>query len=198
MDFAQAILIEDSISNVSISDQDVSEARFPQLNLSDSIVTKIDWTQVAIGRFDVLNCHLNNCDFTASKLSSSSWFVTSVDGARMSGTQITESSFKNVTFSNCKLDLVNFRFSRLHSVVFRDCMISDADFNNATLKNVEFIGCTITGISFSSARMDNVDLSGSYIENVKGVRNLKGATIGDDQLIQLAPLLAAEAGLKIK
>lgn len=77
-------------------------------------------------------------------------------------------------------------------------MISDADFNNATLKNVEFIGCTITGISFSSARMDNVDLSGSYIENVKGVRNLKGATIGDDQLIQLAPLLAAEAGLKIK
>lgn len=82
-------------------------------------------------------------------------------------------------------------------MIFEDCMLDDVDFYGATLKNVEFIGCTIHKITFDAAKMRNVDLSKSTIGKMQGIASLKGATISYDQLIQLAPYFAAEAGIKV-
>ncbi|MNL67363.1 hypothetical protein D3C87_1919370 [compost metagenome] len=82
--------------------------------------------------------------------------------------------------------------------MFDGCVLNDVDFYEAQLKNVEFINCTISRITFANARMMHVDISGSDVEGVNGISSLRGVTISYEQLMQLAPSFAAEAGIKIK
>jgi hypothetical protein len=46
--------------------------------------------------------------------------------------------------------------------------------------------------------MTNVDVSQSTIESINGIGSLRGVTMSHDQLMQLAPYFAVEAGIKIK
>ena len=189
---------DDTLSEASIDSESFTGLKLKQLHISESLLVKSDFSHIAIEHLDVLDVALKGCNFTASKFPNSSWHVALIDGARCSGTMMSNSVFKNVTFKNSKLELVNFRFSRFENIVFEGCTIDDADFYNATLKNVEFINCTINSVTFASARMSNVDISKSHIEGIKGVNSLKGVTISYDQLMQLAASLADEAGIKVK
>lgn len=189
---------EDSIVGYKIEDFIVTSDDLENTSLSESVFNKVDFTEVTTNRFDVTDCDFRNCNFTASKFPESSWHRVSIDAGRCSGLQITNGVLKNVDFKNSKLDLVNFRFSRLENVAFEDCVLNDVDFYDAQLKNVEFVNCTINKITFASARMINVDISKSYIESVNGVSSLRGVTISYDQLMQLAPSFAKEAGIKVK
>jgi len=197
-DIADFLSDDDTIAEVSVDSESFSGLKMKQLNINESLISKSDFSHIAIEHFDVLDAEFKGCNFTASKFPNSSWHVALIDGARCSGMMMSNSVFKNVTFKNSKLELVNFRFSRMENIVFEGCAIDDADFYNATLKNVEFINCTINSVTFASARLSNVDISKSQIEGIKGVNSLKGVTISYDQLMNLAPSLAAEAGIKIK
>jgi uncharacterized protein YjbI with pentapeptide repeats len=111
---------------------------------------------------------------------------------------VQNSSFKNVQFTGCKLDIVNFRFTTMENIIFEECMLDDADFYGATLKAVTFRNCTISKITFAAAEMRAVDLSESTIQSIQGIDSLKGTTLSYDQLVQLAPYFAAELGITIK
>jgi len=189
---------DDTVSEMLIDSESLAGLKLKQLHISESLITKSDFSHIAIEHLDVLDAEFKGCNFTASKLPSSSWHVALIDGTRCSGTMLPNSVFKNVTFKNSKLELVNFRFSRLEHIIFDGCTIDDADFYSATLKNVAFINCTMNSVTFASARMSNVDISKSQIEGIKGVNSLKGVTISYDQLMQLAASLADEAGIKVK
>ncbi len=169
-----------------------------RVSISDSRLIKTDLSQITLERFDALNTEFIGCNFAASKFPHSSWHITTIEGARCSGMQVTDSSLKNVTFKNCKLEFVNFRFSKLENIIFEDCMLEDVDFYSANLRNIEFIHCTMNKVTFANARVTQVDISQSEIETVNGATSLRGVTASYDQVMQLAPLFAAEAGIKIK
>jgi len=197
-DVATFLRRDDSLSEVSVENDSFAALSTKLLNITESSIIKSDFTHTAVEHLDVLDTEFKGCNFTASKFANSSWHVVMIDGARCSGMLVSNSVLKNVTFKNSKLELVNFRFSRFENILFDGCIIDDADFYNATLKNVEFINCTINSITFANARMNAVDISKSQIEGIKGVSSLKGVTISYDQLMQLAPSLASEAGIKVK
>ncbi len=50
----------------------------------------------------------------------------------------------------------------------------------------------------TGARLRDVDLRGADLSRVDGVAGLAGASIDERQLAELAPLLAAEAGLTVR
>jgi uncharacterized protein YjbI with pentapeptide repeats len=188
---------EDVITGLRIENTWLTSADLQKKSVSESLLMKVDFTQVTVPKFDVTDCDFRACNFTASKFPESSWHRVSIDGARCSGLQITNGILKNVDFKNCKLEMVNFRFSRLENVAFEDCVINDVDFYDAQLKNVEFVNCTINKVTFASARMISVDISKSNVEGINGINSLRGVTMSYDQLMQLAPAFAAEAGIKI-
>lgn len=188
---------EDLISGFHIEDTWLTSDELEKKSFSELRLTKVDFSQVTVAKFDVTDCDLRACNFTASKFPESSWHRVSIEGARCSGLQITNGILKNVDFKNCKLEMVNFRFSRLESVAFEDCVINDVDFYDAQLKNVEFVNCTINNVTFASARMVSVDISKSAVDGINGINSLRGVTMSYDQLMQLAPAFAAEAGIKI-
>jgi len=188
---------EDNISGLRIEHATFSSADLDKIALSESLLNKVDFLQVDVSKFDVLDCIFRSCDFTTAKFPESSWHRVSIDSGRCTGLQMTNSTLKNIDFKNSKLDMVNFRLSHLENISFDGCVLNDVDFYNARLKNVEFVNCTINGVTFASARMTNVDISKSQVEGLKGINSLRGVTISYDQLMQFAPAFAAEAGIKI-
>jgi uncharacterized protein YjbI with pentapeptide repeats len=188
---------DDTISGVHIQSTWLSAADLDRKHLTESLLTYVDFSKMNVPRFGVLDCEFKNCNFTTAKFPESSWQRVKIDGARCSGLQITNGTLRDITFNNCKLELVNLRFSRLENVLFENCVIDDVDFYDAKLKNVHFINCTINEITFASARMMSVDISQSTIQGIKGINSLKGVTISYDQLMQFAPSFAAEFGIKV-
>jgi len=197
-DIHELFKTEDDITGVRIEGVTLTSNDLKNINIAESFFNKVDFEHSDIQRFDVLDSIFRGCNFTATKFPESSWRRVSIDAGRCIGMQLANSTLRDIDFKNSKLDMVNFRFSHLENVGFDGCTLNDVDFYDARLKNVEFVNCTINGITFASARMNNVDISKSTVEGIKGINSLRGVTISYDQLMQLAPSFAAEAGIKVK
>ncbi|HYH75315.1 MAG TPA: pentapeptide repeat-containing protein [Candidatus Saccharimonadales bacterium] len=137
-------------------------------------------------------------DISAAKCFDAGILRTELLGCRMSGTQLGESSLKDVTFENCKLDLVSFRKCRLERVVFRNCVLDEADFIGATLIDVVFLQCELRQTDFNRAHCTRVDMTRSDLSDIKGVTSLKNVRIKPEQMMTLAPLLCAEVGFTLE
>lgn len=121
-----------------------------------------------------------------------------VSDSRFSGAEFAEGQFEDCHFKNVKFDEAGFRFASFKRVVFEDCVLQQADFTNAKFSHVVFRGCELEGASFVSVDCSHVDVSTENLTECKGITGLKGATISELQLIQLAPLFASELGFHIK
>ncbi len=139
----------------------------------------------------------SNCVLTTTSCGESSWHRVSVDNSRCTGLGLQTSTLQDVVFTDCKLNLVNFRFAKLKNVVFEGCDLSEADFYCSELTNVRFDGCALDGVEFSGSKLKRVDLRCSDVSSLRSANSLTGAIIDSTQLIILAPLLAAEAGIEI-
>jgi hypothetical protein len=91
-----------------------------------------------------------------------------------------------------KLGYLNARTAVWQDVVFRDCMIDELDLGSATISRLAFDRCEIKTLDTTRARCTDVDLRGAQLHAIKGLGGLAGAWITDQQLTELAPLLAAQ------
>ncbi|CAN5176281.1 pentapeptide repeat-containing protein [soil metagenome] len=189
---------EDSVTEVHVKDMVFSSSDLGAKSIEQSLFETSDFSGVEAPRFYISDTMLKNCNFTVTKFPESSWMRVAIKSGRCSGLDISNSTLRHVEFTNSKLEFVNFRFSKLENVAFENCVLNDVDFYDAKLKNVQFINCTIQSITFAQSKMDNVDVSQSTIERINGVSSIKGVIISHDQLLELAPYFAAEAGIKIK
>ncbi|HSX42700.1 MAG TPA: pentapeptide repeat-containing protein [Candidatus Saccharimonadales bacterium] len=121
-----------------------------------------------------------------------------ISDSRMTGSELGGGSFEDCTFRNIKFDEAGFRFATFKRVHFENCMLRAADFGNARFTHVTFSSCDLTDTNFTSAHCSSVDIREQDIVAAKGVLGLKGATISSEQLMQLAPLLAAELGFRLE
>jgi uncharacterized protein YjbI with pentapeptide repeats len=118
--------------------------------------------------------------------------------SRFTGAEFAEGHFEDCVFQGAKFDEAGFRFGTFKRVRFENCMLRQADFSNAKLTQVTFTGCNLEAANFVSAACKDVDVTTEDLTTVKGILGLKGATISEVQLLQLAPLLAVELGFRIE
>jgi uncharacterized protein YjbI with pentapeptide repeats len=93
---------------------------------------------------------------------------------------------------------VNLSGARLEDVVFEECEIGSLDAGAAQLRSVSFPGSAIAELNVDEATLARVDLSGAKLKALIGVENLRGAIISHQQLLDLAPLLAAQLGVTVR
>ncbi len=103
----------------------------------------------------------------------------------------------DVTFDECRLDLVNLRFAKLERVVFRDCRMSECDLYEASVKDVLFERCELREAVFSSAALQRVDLRGCDLTGLRGMESLRGARMPWNDVLENAPLFASAVGIEI-
>lgn len=118
--------------------------------------------------------------------------------ARLGGVQLHGSVLERVVVRGGKLDYLNLRKARLKDVVFEGCVLVEPDFGQASLERVEFVGCVLKGADFSGVRMKDVDLrDAAEVDILRGIDCLAGAVISAAQLMDLAPVFAAQVGVRV-
>ena len=116
---------------------------------------------------------------------------------RLTGADLAEARISDVTFDDCRLDLVNLRFATLERVVFRECRMSECDLYEASLKDVLFEGCELRDATFSSTTLQRVELRRCDLAGMQGVESLRGARMPWNDVLENAPLFAAAVGIEI-
>lgn len=186
------------------------------LELVDYAVHGVDFSQVK--RLDAEGCKFSGVQLAGAvldKLQLSDALAINIEAAglrapeaaflrltaqhsRFTGADMGAAQLEDCTFEDTKFDEAGLRFAKLKRVRFKNCVLRNLDFSNAKLSHVSFSDCDLDGVNFSGTTCAAVDLRGETLTNIKGVMSLKNVIVTSDQLVQLAPMLAAEVGLNVE
>jgi len=180
-------------SGLELTEVSAPGARFLDCTLSSSVITGGD-LEGSTWR----GGGLRQVRFVGTQLARSVWHGLDLDGCALSGVELFGSRLRKIVFRGGMLQGVNLRQARLEDVVFEDCTLRDVDLGAATLQRVSFPGCRIEQIDLTGMTARQVDLRGAKIEISRGLDRLRGVVIDYSQLMELAPMLAAQLGLEVR
>lgn len=149
-------------------------------------------SQAKLEKLQLRDVRIAGGDCTAVNASDGGSLRVTFDDVRMTGFDASRSTYKEVCFKNCKIDMANFRFSKLKNIRFEDCNLTDCDFQSAQLTSVVFRNCILQKVLLSNAVCKQVDMRTSQINNLIGWKSSAGIVIDSVQLMHLAPELAQE------
>ncbi|MFB6551500.1 pentapeptide repeat-containing protein [Streptomyces sp. NPDC056405] len=173
--------------------QDGVGARF-----MDCALTGCALDEASLTRARLLDSVLREVRGVGTRLAEATLRDVELFDARLGGTQLHGAVLERVLIRGGKIDYLNLRRARLKDVVFEGCVLVEPDFGGARLERVEFVDCALKGADFSAATLTDVDLRGAApLELARGVDRLRGAVISPAQLLDLAPVLAAELGVRV-
>jgi uncharacterized protein YjbI with pentapeptide repeats len=146
-------------------------------NLVDTVVANADWANRRVLRVSALRTELR--------------------GVRLTGADLAESSFRDVRFVECRLDLVTARLSSFERVVFRDCRMEECDLHGSRLQDVLFERCVLREATISGVTGERVELRACDLTGLRGAEALRGMRMPWNDILANAPLFASVAGVEI-
>ncbi|WP_084078743.1 pentapeptide repeat-containing protein [Demequina sp. NBRC 110057] len=180
------------LSRLSFEGRDLTASAFSGCDL-----TGVDLDGVPARRLDVTECVIEAVSPAMLDAPDSRWVRSAVTRSRIGAATLHGSTWDQVTVIGCKVGFLNLRGARLTDVRFVDCVLDDLDLMGAALERVAFEGCTTRMLTAHNSRLTDVDLRGLEFHGIDAAAGLAGATITEQQLTDLAPLLAAEAGVEV-
>jgi uncharacterized protein YjbI with pentapeptide repeats len=148
-----------------------------EAGLTDVIVRDADWANRRVTRASVLRAELH--------------------AVRLTGADLAESTFRDVRFVGCRLDLAAARLSRFERVVFSDCRLEELDLYGAQLQDVLFERCVLREATISNVKAKRVELRGCDLTGLRGAEALRGMRMPWNDVLENAPLFAGVAGIEI-
>jgi uncharacterized protein YjbI with pentapeptide repeats len=148
-----------------------------EAGLTDVVVRDVDWANRRVPRAAVLRAELHT--------------------VRLTGAELAESTFRDVRFVGCRLDLAAARLSRFERVVFSDCRMEELDLYGSQLKDVLFERCVLREATISGVKSERVELRGCDLTALRGAEALRGMRMPWNDVLENAPLFAAVAGIEI-
>jgi len=155
----------------------IEPVTYRYIDFSDCLLTNLSANNVVSFRSNTLRCVFKTCTLT--------------------GLQLPEGSFKDVVFEDCRLNLANFRNTTFERCIFRSCDLNEADFAAAKCVNVLFEDCQLIQTDFSNLSSTRLEFNGVSLSDIKGVGGLKGATLSQQNVAEIAPLLAGLLEMKV-
>ncbi|WP_283137480.1 pentapeptide repeat-containing protein [Rhizohabitans arisaemae] len=183
---------------VHFADAEFEDCEAEHARFGECAFTGVDFTGGRLSRARFDEVWMRGTRWVGTYLGETEWLdVTAISGV-FAGLQVFGSELRRVVFRRCKFDAVNLRSARLTEVVFEDCVLRDVDWGGATLTNVRFPGSTLERVRLSKSTLTKVDLSeAAEVGVADGYDGLRGATIGEAQLMWMAPMFAQALGVKV-
>ncbi len=173
--------------------------------------------QAAVGAF-FRECRFTRCGMDAAGLARTSWSTCLLDGAHGVTVDLADSTWREVIVRDArigalsgpgaslthvrirggKIDYLGLAGSRLRDVAIEDCVVGELDLGGAEVRNLAIRGGAVERLDVNGARLTGLDLRRTRLGTVSGVDGLRGAVFAPDQLLELAPLLAAHLGIRIE
>lgn len=117
-------------------------------------------------------------------------------GCRLTGACWAAGTWTDVLVEDCRADDFALRHVTLERVRFAGCSLQGLDLLESRLHDVLFERCDLRRADFQGARATRTGLKGCQVEGLQGWEDgLQGLQITVDELLELAPVLAARAGL---
>jgi uncharacterized protein YjbI with pentapeptide repeats len=186
---AERLLFEsDDADGVDLEDAVFTECHFRAVSLQGAAMTRVTFG----------DCRIEEVNAPVLEAPDSGWWNTEVIGGRIGSAELYGSTFRSVRFERAKLGYLNLRRAKIKDVEFHDVHIEELDIGGANLERVTFIDCTIDTLALNGAKLKDVDLRGARLRTLSGIAALKGATVSFEQLMDLAPILANELGLRVE
>jgi uncharacterized protein YjbI with pentapeptide repeats len=173
--------------------QDASDARFLECRLERCCVEGL-----SVRRARVVGCLLAEVHGASVDFSDSVWRDSQMTGGRLGAMTLAGATWTGIRLRGVKLGFVNLAAARLEDVVFEDCEIGGLDASSARLSSVAFIDCSVQELNVDEATLSKVDLSGARLRTLVGIESLRGAIVSHEQLLDLAPQLAAQLGVEVR
>jgi uncharacterized protein YjbI with pentapeptide repeats len=145
--------------------------------LVDAVVQSADWANRRVFRVSALRTELR--------------------GVRLTGADLAESTFRDVRFVDCQLDLVAARLSKFERVVFSDCRMTECDLYGSNLQDVLFERCVLREATISGVTSERVELRDCDLKGLHGAEALRGMRMPWNDILANAPLFAGVAGVEI-
>lgn len=184
--------------SVAFEGLDLTDQNANNANFLDCKLERCRLDGLLMRRTRVVECLLADLQAVSLDLTESVWRDSLVTGGRLGVLTAPAVKWARVRVRGAKLDFVNLRSAQLQDVVFESCAIAEIDFVDAQLTRVEFLDCMVDDLNLGGATLSRVDLSGATLRTLRGLGSLRGAVVSQDQLLDLAPLLAAHLGLEVR
>lgn len=177
-----------------LTGQDGAGARF-----MDCAVTGCALDETRLHHARILDSVLTGLRGVGTDLAESTLRDVELVDARLGGVQLHGAALERVVIRGGKIDYLNLRKARLKDVVFEGCVLVEPDFGGARLERVEFVDCALKGVDLTGVTLAEVDLRrAAELDIARGVDRLSGAVISSGQLLDLAPVLAAQLGIRVE
>ncbi|MHB1431987.1 MAG: pentapeptide repeat-containing protein [Streptosporangiaceae bacterium] len=184
-----AMLLADlDLSGRSCTSSELDQCRCRGVDLSRTALRRVTVTDTAFERCDLANLRARDCSLRR----------VSVHASRMTGLVCLDGRLRDVSFTECQIDLASFRASRFTDVLFSGCRLRQADFGDADLSGARFENCDLTGASFNGAKMTGTRLRGCELAGLSGVTSLRGAILTSADAVALALTLAGALGIRVE
>jgi uncharacterized protein YjbI with pentapeptide repeats len=168
----------------------------PRLELQGGVV-RGDLAGRSVRMFDLTDVRVEPADWANLRAPSSAWSRVELRGVRLTGAELGESTLRDVTFADCRLDLAALRSARLERVAFVDCRLEELDLYGAKLADVRFERCGLREATVSAATFERCDLRGCDLTGLRGAERLAGVRMTWDDVLANAPVFAAALGIEL-
>ncbi len=155
----------------------ITAGKYPFFDLADAIIQELRAPNILCYRGSIIR----SC----------------ISKGRLTGIQLPDAHITDVVFKNCLLNLANFRKAKFERCIFIDCDLTETDFSNANIHNTLFENCQIDLVEFSNVQCKRVEFLNTNLSQIRGVSGLSGSAITEENLIEIAPLLAASHGIHL-
>lgn len=146
---------------------------------------------------DVVDARIENSDFSNGRYLGSSLRRVELHLCRLTGAELAEATWIDVTVTECRLDLAGMRHATLERVVFRDCNLDEIDLAGARLKDVLFERCRLRAAMLVGATGERLELVACELEGLDGVEVLRGARMHWADVVENAALFARAVGIEL-
>lgn len=121
-----------------------------------------------------------------------------IQSSRLGSVELYASELQSVHFVACKLGYLNLRGAQLRDVLFTECSIEELDLGGADVARLAFKDTSVNALDVTGATLAHVDLRSLALKKLVGIEGLRGATLTEAQVEQLAMLIALQLGIKVE
>ena len=182
-----------SFTDLDFSAQDASDSRFMECRLERCAVDGLSLRQARFA-----DCMLIDVHGTSLDASNSVWRNCEITRGRLGALTLAAATWTSLRCSGVKFGFVYLAGAHLDEVIFEDCDIGSLDAGAARLRSVTFVRGSIRELYVADAILAKVDLSATRVEKIVGIEGIRGTIISRQQLVDLAPSLAAQLGVEVR
>lgn len=186
---------------------DVVHARIgglpPQTDASHAALTECVVAGASVERLDLtgatlVDLHFESLRATTFTARESRLRRVQVTGGRIGTLDLANAGADEVELRGIRIDYLSFAAAKVADLLIADCTITTLDLPHATLSRVRFENTRADEVDTRGMRADSLDLRGLEAASFVDVASLRGATLTPWQIEQLAPALAASAGIDVR